>query len=553
MAQYSSRTKTLLNNNKSLYEVMISADQFGRPVNQGGSSPLNVAGSSAYGEIMIAETTPVFQLDGLYGIDDDNEFQKNTISSGTQFVDENGLISVSSGTSANGFAAIRSKRSIRYRPGQGSILRFTAMFPSGHAVGYQQVAGYLNQSDILAVGYNAGANEEFGVLRRYKSLGELWELDFTAGTAGSANTLEITLNSLTGPATTQVVIPSGKTAQEAATIVGNTSFTNWLVDYSGTKVWFLYGGPPVDLSDSPGFSFENITGGGVVTATFNNIQQGSAPTDTWAYRSQWNLDKLDGSGPSGMNLDPSKLNVYQIDFRWLGAGIIRYSIEDQISGNIIPFHIEHITNSSIRAHISNPSMRAGYAVVNVDPNVSPLTDVQVKGGSIMGAIQGKVVQNNTHKASYNIIGSSDANEAHHALSLKNDRINIDGTISQINQREILIDFLSATADTGAGGKPVIVYLYKNATLRNDPGLSLVDVNFEYNQVFSGVSNSKQVAWYKEGSGILVTALVVGSNDALNINMTSLRLILAPEETLSIFIESSSSIADADIALTYSIE
>jgi len=49
----------------------------------------------------------------------------------------------------------------------------------------------------------------------------------------------------------------------------------------------------------------------------------SGSIDTVVNQSSWNVDKLDGSGVSGFNLDTSKANIYTIDIEWLGAGRVR--------------------------------------------------------------------------------------------------------------------------------------------------------------------------------------------------------------------------------------
>lgn len=43
-------------------------------------------------------------------------------------------------------------------------------------------------------------------------------------------------------------------------------------------------------------------------------------------RSQWNGDKLDGTGLSGMTIDLTKANYFWLDFAWLGVGIARFGI-----------------------------------------------------------------------------------------------------------------------------------------------------------------------------------------------------------------------------------
>lgn len=43
-------------------------------------------------------------------------------------------------------------------------------------------------------------------------------------------------------------------------------------------------------------------------------------------QADWNQDKLDGTGVSGMNLDITKANYYFLDFAWLGVGEVRFGI-----------------------------------------------------------------------------------------------------------------------------------------------------------------------------------------------------------------------------------
>jgi hypothetical protein len=42
------------------------------------------------------------------------------------------------------------------------------------------------------------------------------------------------------------------------------------------------------------------------------------------YQSQWNIDKMDGTGPSGLNLSFSKTQLFVIDMEWLGVGRVRF-------------------------------------------------------------------------------------------------------------------------------------------------------------------------------------------------------------------------------------
>jgi hypothetical protein len=48
--------------------------------------------------------------------------------------------------------------------------------------------------------------------------------------------------------------------------------------------------------------------------------------DTYIWQDDWNRDRLDGTGPSGMIIDVTKDNLYWIDVQWLGAGRARFGV-----------------------------------------------------------------------------------------------------------------------------------------------------------------------------------------------------------------------------------
>lgn len=69
----------------------------------------------------------------------------------------------------------------------------------------------------------------------------------------------------------------------------------------------------------------------------------------------FNLDRLDGTGPSTIVLDPTKLNIYRITYGWLGAAPITFSILRN-DGKWFDFHVIKRPNSSTIPSLSNPSL-----------------------------------------------------------------------------------------------------------------------------------------------------------------------------------------------------
>jgi hypothetical protein len=59
-------------------------------------------------------------------------------------------------------------------------------------------------------------------------------------------------------------------------------------------------------------------------------------------QADWNLDRLDGAGPSGLTLDPSKVYILVIDLQYLGMGRVRCGFD--IDGQVIYAHAFHNAN-----------------------------------------------------------------------------------------------------------------------------------------------------------------------------------------------------------------
>lgn len=63
--------------------------------------------------------------------------------------------------------------------------------------------------------------------------------------------------------------------------------------------------------------------------TFNAVIRSSTTgsvVESRITKASWNGDKLDGAGLSGMTLDLTKINLYWIDYQWLGAGRVRFGV-----------------------------------------------------------------------------------------------------------------------------------------------------------------------------------------------------------------------------------
>ena len=82
--------------------------------------------------------------------------------------------------------------------------------------------------------------------------------------------------------------------------------------------------------------------------------------DTVIPQSEWNVDKFDGSGPSGITIDFTKAQIFSVDYEWLGVGKIRFGFF--LDG--LPWIGHAITNINelVAPYIRTPNLPVRYEV-----------------------------------------------------------------------------------------------------------------------------------------------------------------------------------------------
>lgn len=331
-------------------------------------------GKTAFGEALYAEPTPIIQVDFAY---DTNLNLINTYQNTSGTVTQgNRMLVVQSGAAANSFAEARTKRILKYNPGQGSMARFTALFTTGVA-NSTQIAGIGNESDGFFFGYNGTS---FGILHRKDGQPEIRTLTISTAST-TAEDITITLD---GDAATDVTVTNSgnttTTANEIASYDYTSVGTGWVAKAVGSTVEFK----SLDAATHSGtFSLSSATS---AVGSFAQNVTGTAPTETWIAQASWNgTDIFDGNGLSGTTLDPTKGNVYQIKYQYLGFGIINFYVEDPDDGEMHKVHSIAYANANTTPSLGDPSLTLMLRSAN-DSNTSNLT---VKTGSLAGFIEGK--------------------------------------------------------------------------------------------------------------------------------------------------------------------
>ena len=92
-----------------------------------------------------------------------------------------------------------------------------------------------------------------------------------------------------------------------------------------------------------------------------------SPVDTQVDGADWNIDRLDGDGPSGLDYgvtysDFSNPQIFIIDFEWLGVGRVRMGVV--VGGQVYYVHEFLNANNLANVYMSTPNLPIRYSIEN---------------------------------------------------------------------------------------------------------------------------------------------------------------------------------------------
>ena len=113
-------------------------------------------------------------------------------------------------------------------------------------------------------------------------------------------------------------------------------------------------------------------------------------------QSEWNLDKCDGTGKSGFNLDMSKTQLTFTDFQWLGVGRVRCGFVHD--GMFVPAHEYVHSNVLDEVYIANPNLPVRCEIRNTGEGTGGSMDqicstVASEGGYVESGIDFAITAN----------------------------------------------------------------------------------------------------------------------------------------------------------------
>ncbi len=484
---------------------------------------------SAFSELLMVEPRPQVQVKFPYNLNPDIATVLHNHASSTDSVAK-GVLTVVMNGSADNFSCLTTTDLLRYDPGQGALIRGTCAFTAGIA-NSTQTFGAGNDDEGFNFGFDGTA---FGVQHKAHGSLEVRTLTITGVADADGGDFVITMD---GDAVTVSVNANDTIAEVTAAIVAiNGGF------HQAGRGWHVHSTDNITVTfvsfvaePAAGvFSFSD-TDSGVTAGAFTQATTavlGLAPTpDTWTAQTAWNVDKMDGTGPSGMTLDPTKLNVYQIGFQYLGAGAIEFSIEDIETGRWQLVHRIKYAGTAIISSMRNPSFNLGFIIKS--EAVYSGGDITMITGSLAGFIEGiEGLEGIRHNAqgTKTSTGATPVN----ILTIHN-KITFQGNINRV---EVFPDVISVASEAG---KTISVDIIINPT-QVDGTVSYTDVDADASVMEFDIAGTTIVG------GAVRETIVVSGAGVTTLDIAGTGLHLRPGDRW-VFAADLSSGSDAPITVT----
>jgi len=474
-----------------------------------------------FGSIHAEALTPIFQVDGVYGLNLSQLSTSLTVN-GAVTVATNMMTCNSGSGTIGGSATLQTRKRLRYRPGQGAVLRFTGLFESGIA-NNTQIIGCGTAESGFYFGYN-GTN--FGVLHVTDGVREIQTMTITTASTAT-NVYVVTLPNSAG--TVNVTATANGTTAQTAREIAAGSYPGWQAEAIDSTVVFLSGSAG---NASGTFSLAQTGAGAPAAGSTVETTAGATATSNWTYQSDWNGDTCDGNGPSGFTLDPTKGNVFEVNIQYLGFGSVSMMIEATFESSnnheFIAVHTFKFPNTRTSPHAKQPSFPFTMSSYNQGTAASSRT---VRSGSCAGFVEGQKTLNGP-RLSYNNSATSTTSAYTPLFTIRNDLI----YFSRPNQSVINILGVVGAAKSNTG--ITSFYLVRNASLTGPTS-------------WAAYQTGTSVAYFDTGStactfnnGDLIFTGIVPESGNFETQFADGGILLQPGETATLCVRSVTATATA---------
>jgi hypothetical protein len=295
------------------------------------------------------------------------------------------------------------------------------------------------------------------------------------------STLFAVLRNSTYQLSGRITATNGSNVISQTTVDFPTSFNNQIdpgdyVVIRGQSYKVLSIESDTSLTISPSYR-GSTTGSAILSKTFERrIPQ-----------SEWNIDKMDGTGFSGYNVDLNRMQMFYIDYSWYGAGSIRWGIR-ATNGDITYVHKIENNNINLEAYMRSGNLPGRYEV-NTVPVYTKITETfsdsattltvadtsKFKDSGTLCIRDGSKIEfvNYSSKTATTFAGITRAKSGNASVALTITSGSNTGTVTdiedltdvQIGQRVISSSFQDGTFVTGISGSQIT---FSRAVTSNNP-------------------------------------------------------------------------------------
>lgn len=231
-------------------------------------------------------------------------------------------------------------------------------------------------------------------------------------------------------------------------------------------------------------------------------------------------DPMDGTGASGMTLDQTKLNVFEIKYQYLGAGAIQLLIEDDSTGQFVVVHTVLYANNNIEPSVYNPNFEH-IMWVN---NKATTNNLILKSSSYAYFVEGKTSFIELHQPE-NASGTREKTTVTTEVAIFTIR-NKSTYASKTNFIDIFLLGAGGSIEASSANNLGKLRIIKNTTLGGSPSYSDISTTnsvIEIDTAGTTITGGKEL-----GAGLLA-----GKNDRFRISLIDNKIILNPGETLTV--------------------
>jgi hypothetical protein len=252
-----------------------------------------------------------------------------------------------------------------------------------------------------------------------------------------------------------------------------------------------------------------VTGGFTAATPYNGVyvqQDGltlsicltsaSLNTTQTVTQSNWNGDRFNGSGPSGVTLDVTKGNIFWMDIEWLGVGDVRTGFF--VDGRPVVAHTFYNTNKNSTTYMTTACLPLRYEIENTSGQTGSSTLRQICSTILSEAgYEGFSRRYNVTHSGTTPHTLTTAGTQYPLIAIRMAPDRLDSIIVPSN--------ISVAIEPGTNNKPLVVQyrILLNPTLTGNTWTTHFNGNVQYNITATGVTGGTDIiGGYISSSGTL---------------------------------------------------